>query len=65
MRDKRLMFDFGGVIADSEVLANRALAEIVSERDVSTNSLLAFRAYSPHEDLISESLASPACASAA
>ena len=36
MRDKRLMFDFGGVIADSEVLANRALAEIVSERDVST-----------------------------
>ena len=30
------MFDFGDVIADSEVLANRALAEILNERVVST-----------------------------
>jgi HAD superfamily hydrolase (TIGR01509 family) len=36
VRDRWLIFDFDGVIADSEVLANQELAEIVSELGVST-----------------------------
>jgi beta-phosphoglucomutase-like phosphatase (HAD superfamily) len=40
-----LIFDFGGVVADSEVLANRVLAEIVTDVGVPTTLEGSYRQY--------------------
>ena len=42
---KALIFDFDGVVADSEVLANTVLAEIVTELGVPTTVEDSYRAY--------------------
>ena len=43
--DKLLIYDFDGVVADSEVLANTVLAEIVSELGVPTTLQDAYTRY--------------------